>query len=215
MVIPAAGQGARFDATQPKQFHMLAGRSVLTQTLSRFIDHPDLAGIQVVLPSDSEPPDDLIHDPRIQLSVGGATRARSVLAGLSDLLQRPGASPSDMVLVHDAARPLLPRSDLERLLAALTDGPAYLAAPVADTLRTHSGDTLDRDRIWRVLTPQGAALGSLADAIRQSTQELTDDVAYLQSVGMECRAIEGDPVNQKITWPRDLAWANAVWSELD
>lgn len=215
VVIPAAGQGTRFDADRPKQFHLLAGKSVLAQTLSRFIDHPQLAGIQVVLPDDCPPPADIPEDPRIQYSVGGATRASSVLSGLTDLLMRPDSDVDDWVLVHDAARPLLPAEDLEALLQALNNGPAYLAAPVAETLRTHNGETLDRDAIWRVLTPQGATLSMLTEAISQTDENLTDDIAYLQAAGHPCQAIAADPINQKVTWPRDLRLANAVWGELD
>ena len=214
-VIPAAGRGARFGADHPKQFCLLQGQSVLTQTVSRFLPHPDLAGIQLVLPPGMAAPDDLPDDSRIQFSQGGASRRDSVLSGCRDLLSSRQAAPADRVLVHDAARPLLPRADLQAVLEQMAHSAAYLVAPVADTLRDHAGQTLDRDQIWRVLTPQGAGLGQLIQALQSTEAELTDEVAYLQQIGVQAQAVPGNPINQKITWPADLRWANSMINELD
>jgi len=213
LVVPAAGSSQRFGGDQPKQFLCIDGISVLTHTLNRFLSHPDLLGVQVVLPQGQSAPDDLPSDSRIQSCTGGDTRRDSVLAGCQALTHR-GAADTDRVLVHDAARPLLPRADIDALLQALTQSAAYLVAPVADTLRDHQGQTLDRDGIHRVLTPQGAELAQMIKALEQGPQGLTDEAAYLLQAGVETQAVVGDGINQKITWPRDLALAQALMSEV-
>lgn len=212
VIIPAAGSGQRFGSDLAKQFQQVRGRSVLDWTLSRFLDHPDLAGIQVVLPAGVEPFNHWNSD-LIRCCVGGQTRRDSVLAGCRALLEQ-GVDKDTPVLVHDAARPLLPQNDLNQVLSAVQSGPACLVAPVADTLRTHQGETLDRDRIFRVLTPQAASLDALVSSL-DIDHVFTDEVAYLQAAGHQVTPVIGDPVNLKITWPKDIRWAEIYLNELD
>lgn len=213
LVIPAAGHGRRIGSTQPKQFLQLRGRSVLAHTLDRFLPLDGLLGVQIALPAGAELPSDCNADPRIQSCVGGESRRDSVLSACRALQSR-GAQPSDPVLVHDAARPLVPTQDILAVLDALSSSAAYLVAPVADTLRNHQGQTLDREAIHRVLTPQGAQLEQLVLALSSIEAELTDEAAYLIESGVRAQAVVGDGINQKITWPRDLALADALLSEV-
>lgn len=206
LVIAAAGVGQRSGRDGPKQFETIAGQSLLTLTLSRFLGHPALAGVVVALAPSQTPPADFPTDSRIQTCVGGATRAASVVNACR-ALDAPGDA---CVLVHDAARPFVSHADIDALLAAFEPGRGvYLVAPVADTLRDHDGRTLDRDRIHRVLTPQGAARDALLGALA-APLSATDEVAYLQAAGVACDAVTSDGHNLKITHPGDWALADAL-----
>lgn len=211
-VIPAAGSGTRFQSDIPKQFLSLAGHSLVSFVCQRILNHPNLAGLVLVLPGEAQLPDDLPQDPRLHHCVGGETRRDSVLAGCQYLSGI--AEADDVVLVHDAARPLILMRDIDALLVQLQQSPAYLVAPVADTLRHRDGSALDRDSVWRVLTPQGARLGQLCTALLQA-DVLTDEVAYLQRIGLDPVAVPGSSDNQKITWPGDLRWAESLLETLD
>ena len=143
VVIPAAGIGSRMRADRPKQYLQLAGRTILEHTLDCFLDHPRLKGLVLSLAADDPfwPALPCATDLRIQRVEGGAERADSVLAGLLRLVEL-GAQEGDWVLVHDAARPNLARSNLHRLLAELADDPVggLLAVPARDTLKRIGAD---------------------------------------------------------------------------
>ncbi len=222
-LIPAAGVGARMQADRPKQYLHVAGRSLIEHTLACFLDHPCLKGLVVCL-ADEDPYWPLLpcaSDPRIQRASGGCERADSVLNGLLHLLQR-GASADDWVLVHDAARPNLARSDLDQLLGLLADDPVggLLAVPARDTLKRADASgrvaaTVDRRVIWQAYTPQMFRLGllqrSLADAL-VSRVNVTDEASALEWAGHAPRLIEGRADNLKITRPEDLAWLAQCWA---
>jgi 2-C-methyl-D-erythritol 4-phosphate cytidylyltransferase len=129
----------------------------------------------------------------------------------------------DWVLVHDAARPCLTRTDLDLLLAALADDPVggLLAAPLSDTLKRTDqagriADTPARDSLWRALTPQMFRLGILRDALNAATQAgraPTDESQAIEWHGHAPRLVAGRPDNLKITSPADLALAAAVLAQ--
>ncbi len=123
-VIPAAGIGARMAADRPKQYLELAGQTILEHSLDCFLGHPMLKGVVVSIAEDDPywPGLRCASDPRIQRAAGGRERADSVLNALL-MLHAQGAADSDWVLVHDAARPNLARSDLDKLLSDLADDP--------------------------------------------------------------------------------------------
>ena len=156
-VIPAAGVGRRMQAAQPKQYLTIQGMTILEHSLGCLLDHPAITqAIVVVSPNDpyiQQLP--VMQDPRVSLVDGGAERADSVLAGLQAI-----DIPDAWVLVHDAARPCLARSDLDALIAAQASSPqgAILATPVRDTMKRGNGvqgiaQTVDRSDLWHALTP--------------------------------------------------------------
>lgn len=156
-VIPAAGIGARMAADRPKQYLQLGARTILEHSLDCFLNHPCLKGLVVSLAVDDPfwPTLQSASDPRIQRAAGGRERADSVLNALL-LLHAQGAADDDWVLVHDAARPNLARSDLDKLLAELADDPVggLLAVPARDTLKRADASgrvsaTVDRSTIWQ------------------------------------------------------------------
>lgn len=223
LVIPAAGVGARMAADRPKQYLEVAGRCILEHTLDCFLDHPDLLGAVVCLAVDDPywPSLALADDPRIRRADGGRERADSVLAGLR-ALQQAGAAQDDWVLVHDAARPNLARSDLDRLLDTLAMDPVggLLAVPARDTLKRADAagrvaQTVDRAVIWQAYTPQMFRLGDLRqalDAALAAAVPITDEASALEWAGKAPRLVEGRADNLKVTRPEDLQWLRLAWA---
>lgn len=221
-VIPAAGIGSRMRADRPKQYLPLAGRTILEHTLDCFLGHPCLKGLVVSLAADDPywPQLSCAADGRILRAAGGGERADSVFNALQ-LLAGQGADASDWVLVHDAARPNLARTDLERLLAELADDPVggLLAVPARDTLKRTGVDgrvcqTVDRSVIWQAYTPQMFRLGALRQALGDALQAgvaITDESSAMEWVGQAPRLIEGRADNLKITRPEDLQWLARRW----
>jgi 2-C-methyl-D-erythritol 4-phosphate cytidylyltransferase / 2-C-methyl-D-erythritol 2,4-cyclodiphosphate synthase len=201
-VLAAAGSGSRFGAETPKQFLALAGKPVIrraAEMLVRYVDRlqpvGDSAAIVTAL-------GDLPHLPPVP---GGASRQDSVRAGLEALV--PWAP--DVVLIHDAARPLIPEGTIEALLAALgTAAGAIPAVPVADTLkRVDNGEitaTVPRDGLYRAQTPQAFRFSALLAAHRRHIVGATDDASLLEAVGERVAIVPGSEDNIKLTYAEDL-----------
>lgn len=222
-VIPAAGVGARMAADRPKQYLQLGGRTILEHSLDCFLDHPCLKGVVVSLAADDPywPGLRCAVDARIQRAAGGRERADSVLNALL-LLHAQGADDADWVLVHDAARPNLARTDLDRLLAELADDSVggLLAVPARDTLKRADAQgrvaaTIDRSTVWQAYTPQMFRLGALHRALADSLVAdvaITDEASAIEWSGQAPRLIEGRSDNIKVTRPEDLEWLRQRWA---
>ncbi|MEZ5480471.1 MAG: 2-C-methyl-D-erythritol 4-phosphate cytidylyltransferase [Thiolinea sp.] len=225
VVIPAAGVGKRMHSDCPKQYLQLQDKTILEHTLDCFLGHPAIRGIVVVVSAeDGYWPllEERLQGFPVYRAPGGGERADSVLNGLDFLAALPGVTDADVVLVHDAARPCLPRQDLSLLLAAAQDCAqcgALLAYPVRDTMKRSLPDstparvaqTESRDGLWHALTPQLAGLGVLRNALRAALQQgvaLTDEASALEWAGLQPRLLEGQAGNIKITRPDDLALAD-------
>lgn len=223
-VIPAAGVGSRMRADRPKQYLPLAGKSILEHTLDCFLDHPRLKGVVVSLAADDPywPELACARDPRIHRAPGGRERADSVFNALQSLGEL-GAEPTDWVLVHDAARPNLARSDLDNLLMTLADDPVggLLAVPARDTLKRADADgrvsqTVDRSVIWQAYTPQMFHLEPLRRALADAQDAgvtITDESSAMEWAGLSPRLIEGRGDNLKVTRPEDLQWLAQRWAQ--
>ncbi|MBS3800702.1 MAG: 2-C-methyl-D-erythritol 4-phosphate cytidylyltransferase [Thioalkalivibrio sp.] len=223
-LIPAAGIGRRMGSDRPKQYLTLGSRTILSHTLSIFLEHPRIRGVVLVLGPDVDP--DVLDLPlaggRLFRVVGGAQRADSVQNGLDFLSERAAAD--DWVLVHDAARPCLPREDVDRLLRALWEDPVggLLAAVSTDTIKWSDGTgrverTLERERVWRALTPQMFRLGVLRAAngeARAAGYPVTDEASAIEFLGERPRLIEGSAMNIKITRAEDLELARLYLLQL-
>ncbi len=220
-VIAAAGRATRFGGTVPKPYLRIAGATLLEHCLRAFQTLPGVAGGAVVLAAGDRRFERL--PPRLRRRVvavaGGETRANSVLNGLQSLI---AAGADDWVIVHDAARPCLPRRDLRALVSACRRDAVggLLAAPVADTVKQGDEDgrsfrTLPRERLWRAQTPQMFRLGLLSSALARALAEgfePTDEAAAVEKQGLRPRLVEGSPLNVKVTRPADLAFAEAAFS---
>ncbi|MEQ3626802.1 MAG: bifunctional 2-C-methyl-D-erythritol 4-phosphate cytidylyltransferase/2-C-methyl-D-erythritol 2,4-cyclodiphosphate synthase [Celeribacter sp.] len=206
-ILAAAGRGTRMGGMLPKQFQQLGARAVLAHSYDALACHPRIVTvICVVHPDDRARAADLLP-PGAVLVAGGADRVASVRAGLAAL---PDAATH--VLIHDAARPLLPRAVTDRVIAALASG-ADGAAPalaVIDALwQEDSAGTVaravPRDGLWRAQTPQGFALPALRAAhARTLPADAADDVAIARAAGLRVDIVAGAEDNFKLTHPGDL-----------
>ncbi len=209
-LIVAAGSGTRLGSAIPKQFAPLAGKPMLAHSHAALAAHPAIDEVLVVIGAGQEAMLERAIGP-VRHATGGATRRDSVRAGLEALAGEGVAR----VLVHDAARPFLSAAVIDRLLAALEDQPGAIPAlPVADTLARGGaalGETVTRDGLWRVQTPQAFHFDALLDAHRRWPQdvEATDDAQMLRRFGGAVALVEGDIMLEKVTYPADIAMAEA------
>ena len=211
-VIVAAGRGERMAAGVPKAFIPLAGVPMFLHSVRTFDAAPSVAAIAVVVPA--ERVEDtralLAGHPRATVVAGGERRQDSVRAGLDARPEFDG-----VVLVHDAARPLVEVALVEAIVAAAAEaGAAIPVLPVADTIkRVEHGmvrETIDRALLGAAQTPQGftaALLRKAYDAAARDGATLTDEALAVERTGGAVRAIPGSPENRKLTTPDDLAWA--------
>jgi len=221
-IVPAAGRGARFSAATPeappKQYAPLLGATVLEWSLRALLAEPRVHAVVVAVAADD------VHWPRIEAkldspklltTIGGASRQDTVTNGLDFLSAQAAAD--DWVLVHDAARPCLNATDLRALLDAVEadndSAGAVLAAPVVDTVKRELGDqvaTVDRQGLWRALTPQVFAFAQLRHALKEATLAgvaVTDEAQAIERLGLRPALVQGSPFNVKVTRVADLGLA--------
>lgn len=217
-LIPCAGSGARFAGLVPKQYLAIAGQAMVLHTLAAFAAVPRVVRTLVVVAAgDSffEALDAAPARPWSWVSVGGATRALTVVNGLSALLGQ-GARSDDWVLVHDAARCLVTPELIDRLIDACCDDPVggLLAHPVPDTLKLAAGGrvaaTADRSHHWLAQTPQMFRIGALHAALLAAGTQVTDESSALEAVGLAPKLVPGSASNFKVTYADDFALARAV-----
>lgn len=217
-IIVAAGSGSRFRSDTPKQFLELNGSTVLAQTIERFESAPSVGSIIVVLSADRMDEFDRSSFSKIiNVVAGGSSRATSVLNGLNAL-----QADTEIVAVHDGARPLVSVNEIEATIAkAKETGAACLVAPVTDTIKSVRGGeiaaTLDREKLRRALTPQAFKTEVLRAAFENADLAAATDECYLvEKLGHPIATVEGSPRNIKITHPEDLVLAKALLnSELE
>jgi 2-C-methyl-D-erythritol 4-phosphate cytidylyltransferase len=215
-VIPAAGAGSRMGSATPKQYLPLHGRAILSWSIEALLACERLRGCMVALAADDELAGtlSLFEHPRVQRCVGGLTRAQSVANGIRAL----NAAADDWVLVHDAARPCLPASAVNRLVDSVLDSGVggLLAQPQTDTLKRadDSGrvlETLPREGLWRAQTPQMFRVGELLQALqaaRDDGAEVTDEASAMERMGYAVQVVEGPACNLKVTYADDLQLAS-------
>jgi 2-C-methyl-D-erythritol 4-phosphate cytidylyltransferase/2-C-methyl-D-erythritol 2,4-cyclodiphosphate synthase len=207
-LIVAAGSGSRSRGDVPKQYRLIAGKSVLARAIDALAAHPGIDAVQVVIGEGQEMQyHAAIGDRALPVPiVGGATRRESVANGLA-------AIDADRVLVHDAARPFLPTAVVDRLLAALdANEGAVPVLPVVDTLAQMSdllGSVVPRAGLGRVQTPQAFRIEALraAHACWSASEEATDDAQMVRAAGFSVAVVEGDARLEKLTYPDDFAAA--------
>ncbi|MND90090.1 Bifunctional enzyme IspD/IspF [compost metagenome] len=211
-IVVAAGSGSR--AGGDKQWRAVGDRPMVRWSVEALLAAGADSVIVVIAPSaETRAAEALAGLSGWQAVVGGATRAASVQAGLAALEQ-----PDDMpVLIHDAARPFLSATVIERLLDALNDAEGALPAlPVADSLRRGVEGLViggvERDGLWRAQTPQAFRLKTICDAYAAwtDTEAPTDEAAVVERAGGRVRLVEGDARLMKLTYPEDFAMAEAL-----
>jgi 2-C-methyl-D-erythritol 4-phosphate cytidylyltransferase/2-C-methyl-D-erythritol 2,4-cyclodiphosphate synthase len=217
-LVVAAGSGSRSGAALPKQYALLGGKALLAQAVDR-LAHPSIDQVRVVIgPGQEELYLAAIGERPLPPPItGGETRRQSVRNGLEAIASDGGA---DIVLIHDAARPLLPAAVVERLLEALqgADG-AVPALPMVDSmarLGDSLGESVPRENIVRVQTPQAFRFEAILAAHRSWSREAepTDDGQVARAAGLTVATVEGDPMLDKITFADDFARAELALSSL-
>ena len=221
-LIPAAGAGTRMAGGQPKQYLALAGKPMLWHA-AHALCVPAVETVFVVLAPDDErfaACDWSALGGRIEpLYCGGETRRDSVYNGLVAAMAAVDAD--DWILVHDAARPCLPRADLERLIEECKGDAigGILALPAADTVKRAAKDeagalrvaaTEDRAQLWLAQTPQMFRAALLAQALKDARGGLTDEASAIEAMGLRPRLVTGSRENLKVTFPEDLGIAEAI-----
>ncbi len=211
-IVVAAGSGSR--AGGDKQWRAVGGQPMVRWSVEALLAAGADSVIVVIAPgAETRAAEALAGLSGWQAVVGGATRAASVQAGLAALEE-----PDDMpVLIHDAARPFLSATVIERLLDALNDAEGALPAlPVADSLRRGVEGLViggvERDGLWRAQTPQAFRLKTIRDAYAAwaDTEAPTDEAAVVERAGGRVRLVEGDARLMKLTYPEDFSMAEAL-----
>jgi 2-C-methyl-D-erythritol 4-phosphate cytidylyltransferase len=217
-LLPCAGSGSRAGTAGPKQYQPLAGMPMVLHTLAAFNAVSRIAQtLLVVAPEDRFL---TVDYPELALAQrGGATRAHSVFNGL-DALRSRGASDTDWVLVHDAARCLVTPEQIDALIDACLDDPVggLLALKLPDTLKAASGGrvaaTVDRSDKWLAQTPQMFRLGALRAALSAQADSgfagVTDEASAMEMAGHRPLLVPGSAQNFKVTYPEDFALAEAI-----
>ncbi len=219
VIIVAGGSGTRIGGDELKQFRWVAGKPMLLHSVQTFMARPDVGMVVCVLPQRfaGDPPPWLFQCDvdRLLVSVGGRTRSESVANGLDDLPDE-----AQIVLVHDAARPLVDAETIDRVVTGVRGGMSTIAAlPVVDTLKKVGEDglimrTVEREGLWRAQTPQGFPRRLLVDAHRRASVEhisATDDAALCERLGIPVCVVKGNERALKVTEPGDFARVDVMF----
>lgn len=216
-IIVAAGSGSRLGREIPKQFIEILGKPVVRYSMERFDEAPSVDSIVVVAASSeigrfTAAASGFGIKKLHAIVAGGAARVHSVRLGLAAV-----HSKTELVAVHDAARPLVTVDEIERTLAAARRfGAACLTAPVSDTIKFVESDTinstLDRGKLRRALTPQAFRLEILQRAFADGGADgnVTDESSLVEKLGHAVASVAGSARNIKITFPEDLIFAEAL-----
>lgn len=219
VLVPAAGAGTRMGGDTRKQYRELGGDPLLICTLRVFDRCESVGHLVVAVPSND------VRSVSDRLQAAGLRKLTAVVEGgdsrqdsVRNALRAVPAS-VNVVLVHDAVRPFVRDEHIASVVNAVREtGAASLAMPVADTLRRSDGDdfadTVDRDGLYRMQTPQGFRRDWLETAHRKARdagRTATDDVELVQWIGHAVRRVDGSAYNVKITTPSDWTLATAIW----
>jgi 2-C-methyl-D-erythritol 4-phosphate cytidylyltransferase len=214
-VLAAAGSGERLGADRPKAFARLGDQPLLAESLGRLDASAWIDAIVVAAPPGWEEPAILLAEElgcgKVSACVtGGATRTESVRLGVAEV-----PAEAAVILVHDAARPLVDDAVVERVVTALGDGwdGAVPALPIPDTVKRVDGDrvaeTLSRDELRTVQTPQAFVADVLRGALANGS-DWTDCAAAVEAAGGRVRVVAGDPLLLKVTDAADLDRVGAL-----
>jgi 2-C-methyl-D-erythritol 4-phosphate cytidylyltransferase/2-C-methyl-D-erythritol 2,4-cyclodiphosphate synthase len=212
-LLMAAGRGARFGGDTAKQFAGIGNRTVLRHAAEALLAEGIVTTLLPVCQAGEEVlvASLLAGLPSLAPVAGGATRQASVRAGLESL----ASDAPELVLIHDAARPIIPTGTIAALIAALDHHPGAIPAhPVTDTLKRGEAciitATVPREHLFRAQTPQAFHFAPLLAAHQAATAEVTDDAALLESRDLAVALVAGSERNIKITHPEDLARVTAL-----
>ncbi len=213
VIIPAAGRGQRFSHQAAKQYLLLQGKTILEHSIDLFIHQHWLNKIILAIAKDDHHFSslDVASHPKVQVVIGGESRADSVLNALKSL--QSIAHPLDWVLVHDAVRPCLHQHDLHLLMESLSQEKVggILATPATDTMKTfnshHILQTVPRENLCKALTPQMFRFAVLFDALTHCMEKnlsVTDESSSVEHFGLKPKVVFAQYANPKLTLASDL-----------
>lgn len=238
-MIVAAGRGSRFGASVAKQYTMLQGQTLLQHSVARLARSRYVDKCLLVIAADDSTAQTLEFALPIHYTNGGVERWQSVQAGV-ETIRQSGAKDSDLVLIHDAARPAVPSQDINQVIEAAMLEPygAILATPVADTLKQsvlasygHASTdsdainsakiqqhlyierTLERNNMWQAQTPQVFRLGQLRevlDYVEKHGLTITDEASAFEYLELPIRLVAGNRQNIKLTYSDDAILLTAI-----
>jgi 2-C-methyl-D-erythritol 4-phosphate cytidylyltransferase len=219
VIIPAAGTGTRMENVLPKQYLPLGGKPIISHIIQTFFNNPRIANIHLALSPEDEFWRSLTLNPESRLNIhytGGDSRSETVL----NTLKAINAADDDWVLVHDAARPGLSASTLNRLLDTLEndDVGGLLALPVADTIKKSNEinqveKTVSRQNLWQAQTPQMFRYATLTRALTDFGGMPTDEAEAIEALGLNPKLVHGELTNLKVTYPEDLALLETLFEK--
>lgn len=232
-MIVAAGQGSRFGASVPKQYVVLQGQTLLQHSVARLAQSAYIDACLLVLGADDTTAQTLTFALPLYTTIGGAERWQSVFAGVEAII-KAGAADTDLILIHDAARPAVPRMDIDTVIKAAMSEPygAILATPVADTLKqsqrqsspqssahdtphSYTLRTIDRTHIWQAQTPQVFRVAQLKQVLTHVAKHnliITDEASAFEHLQLPIRLVTGSRQNIKLTYPDDDILISAILS---
>lgn len=200
-ILLAGGTGQRFGHETPKQYMPLGGKMIIDHALNALQSNPRIDEVIIVIAQGQT-----IPYPHFKHVIGGKTRRESVYNALQAITLKDAS-----VLIHDSARPFLYQDSLDRLIDAHAgQHAASLSIPVVDTLRHHNGETVPRDNLQHIQTPQIFDLHTLKKAHETVTENVTDDAALMHAHGCDVLYIQGDQRNFKITTESDYRMAQQI-----
>ena len=228
-MIVAAGRGSRFGASIAKQYLPIAGQTLLQHSVARLASSAYIKQCLLVIAADDSTAQTLDFAVPIQYTTGGAERWQSVFAGLEAIIAA-GAEDSDLVLIHDAARPAVPRSDIDQVIEAAMLEPygAILATPVVDTLKQsqfspvpntnnnghhYAARTIDRTDMWQAQTPQVFRMSQLRQVLAYVAMHqlsITDEASAFEYLALPIRLVSGNRQNIKLTYADDAVLIAAI-----
>lgn len=207
-VILAAGRGLRLGAPVPKQFLAISGGTIVGRALDAFLGHPQIRRVVVAIGPEDEADFAAASGTagaRVTTVIGGDTRQSSVKSALAAMAEDPPHN----VLIHDAARPFVSASVIDRVVAKLAATDAVIPAiPVADTLKAVAdgviANTVPREGLMQAQTPQGFRFATLLEAHQAMAHLATDDAGVMEAYGRKVSVVDGERGNYKITTAEDL-----------
>ena len=236
-MIVAAGRGSRFGASIAKQYTMLKGQTLLEHSVARLAGSTYIDKCLLVVAADDSTAQTLNFALPIYYAIGGTERWQSVQAGVEAMIHA-GAAATDLVVIHDAARPAVPSHDIDQVIKAAMLEPygAILATPVTDTLKetqyqTHiqsiaesksigesnphyyAKRTIDRNGLWQAQTPQVFRLDQLRRVLAYVAEHnliITDEASAFEHLVLPIRLVTGSRQNIKLTYPDDAILLAAI-----
>ena len=217
-ILPSAGSGSRFNSDIPKQYCSIGDQMIIEFSLGLLAELDECQAVCIPVSKNDLCHKEIQDHPKFHFIEGGASRAESVKKGF-DFLDSENLS-YDNILIHDPVRPCVTKTELKKMLEEFSDSELQaliLAVPVSDTLKLSKENTIkstiNREGIWRALTPQLFSKEALKNAYNLNTEDLsklTDEASLFDNLDEEVMIMKGSSENIKITFQEDLKLAENI-----